>query len=64
MKSEKHSASNPAPSPPTKSNTSSISRTLTLSEREELTRRANENDDYAKKAFSHLRPKPKSERGA
>ena len=29
---------------------------LTLSEREELTRRANENADYFKKTFAHLRP--------
>ncbi len=30
---------------------------LTLAEREELTRKANENDEYFKKAFANFRPK-------
>jgi hypothetical protein len=36
---------------------------LTWEEREELTRVAKENDEYAKKAFAHLRPKKAKEGG-
>lgn len=31
---------------------------LTLAEREELSRKAKETGEYAKRAFAHLRPKP------
>ena len=60
MKSKIDLASSPRPLRETKRSTSPTSAMLTPSELESLTQKANENDAYFKKAFSHLRPKAKS----
>ena len=53
--SAKNSGSNPQPSPDTKPSSYSVSEMLTPSEVESLRRDKKEADDFAKKAFGHLR---------